>query len=407
MSGELDGMKCAGIVAETLDEIGRRSRTRAFDFARRPCNVARMNCPKGRGPRTLVVLACTVAGMLGSAGCKNRSAQRLSTNADNRGPVVARVDDVVISAADVQERINKQSPFVRARYAELEKRKEFLDNLIRFEIMAKEAEKRGYDHDPEVLRVMKQQMVSKFLQKDFESKLRVEDVPDAEVNAYYKEHAEEFNRPDEVRASQIVVKDRTKAEKIAGEARALDHTDSKAFRELVTRYSEDEDSKARGGDLTSFDRASTLYPKEIVEAAFALKDVGDVSAPVKSDAGFHVLRLTQKHPGFSRPLAEVKRQIQQRLFRDLRTKALDAFVADLRKKYSVSVDEAVLAKLTIDTGGAGAAQAPLPLHSLGSRHAVPNALALPPGNGLPVTTRPAPRAPAATPAPASPPAKAP
>jgi peptidyl-prolyl cis-trans isomerase C len=264
---------------------------------------------------------------------------------------VARIDDTVITVADVQERISKMAPFPRGRYVSLEKKKEMLDNLIRVEVMAKEAEKRGYDQDPEVLRVKKQQMISKFLQKDFESKLRVEDVPDADVQKYYGEHPEEFNRPDEVRVSQILLKDKAKADKVVAEARAADKNDPKVFRELVNKYSEDEDSKPRGGDLTSFDRASTIYPKTVVEAAFAMKDIGEISAPVKSDKGYHVLRLTQKRPGFSRPLAEVKRQIQQRLFREMRTKALDSFVADLKKKYSVTVDENNLAKVNIDTSG--------------------------------------------------------
>ena len=121
----------------------------------------------------------------------------------------------------MQERINKQSPFVRARYTTNEKKKEFLDSLIRFEVMANEAERRGYDKDPEVLRVMKQQMISKFLQKDFESKLKVEDVPDADVEKYYKEHPAEFNQKDEVRVSEVVVKDKGKADKAYAEAKAL------------------------------------------------------------------------------------------------------------------------------------------------------------------------------------------
>src|SRR5438552_7167412 len=99
----------------------------------------------------------------------------------------------------------------------------------------------------------------------------------------------------------------------------------------------------------SFDAKSTSVPKPVVEAAFALKEIGDVSPPIKTDRGYVVLRLTQKRPGFSRPLAEVKRQIQQRLFRDLRAKAMDSFVAELRQKYTVTVDEANLAKVTVDT----------------------------------------------------------
>jgi peptidyl-prolyl cis-trans isomerase C len=283
---------------------------------------------------------------------------------------VVEVGDNVISVGDVQERINKQSPFVRARYTTVEKKKEFIDNLIRFEVMASEAQKRGYDKDPEVLRVMKQQMISKLLQKDFEPKVKVDDVPEADVEKYYKDHPEEFNKKDEVRVSEILVKDQAKAKKIVAEAKAQPKNlgaDQKGFRDLVAKYSEDEESKSRSGDLTFFDKDTQAYPKEIVEASFALAEVGDVSAPIKTDKGFAVLKLTQKRPGFSRPLAEVKRQIQQRLFRDTRTKALDAFVADLKKQTKITYHDDNLAKIVIESGVDGPAQ-----------HGVPGAGAVPP-----------------------------
>jgi peptidyl-prolyl cis-trans isomerase C len=318
---------------------------------------------------TALALAAVLVAMSGPA-CDRGSGKRTRALVSSASPAdsqpVARIDDVVITVGDVQERINKQAPFTRGRYTALDKRKELLDNLIRVEVMAKEAEKRGYDQDPEVVRVKKQQMISRFLQKEFESKLRVEDVPEVEVQKYYKEHPEEFSRPDEVRVSQILVKDKARAEKIAVQARAADRNDLKAFRDLVTKFSQDEDSKPRGGDLTSFDKASTLYPRPVVEAAFALSEIGDISAPVSSDQGYHILRLTQKRRGFSSPLGEVKRQIQQRLFRDMRTKALDTFIAELKSKYSVTIDEANLAKVNIDTGmdtravGAGPASSPGP-----------------------------------------------
>jgi peptidyl-prolyl cis-trans isomerase C len=280
---------------------------------------------------------------------------KIKSTQDNSelGQVVAKVDDNVITVGDVQERINKQSPFIRSRYTTLEKKKEFLDNLIRFEVMAAEAQKRGYDKDPEVIRVMKQQMISKFLQKDFESKLKVEDVPDADVEKYYAAHPEEFNRKDEVRVSQIVLKDKAKADKVAAEVRALPKgptADQKPFRDLVAKYSEDEDSKQRSGDLTFFDKDSVAYPKPLVDAAFKLTEVGDVAGPIKTDKGYHIIKLTQKKPGFTRPLAEVKRQIQQRLFRDLRTKTMDTFIADLRQKAKIDIYEDKLNKVLIDTG---------------------------------------------------------
>ena len=338
---------------------------------------------------TLLAVAAAVG--LASA-CKRGGKTRGGENVDP-SQVVAKVDDSVITVTEVQDKINKQSPFVRARYTTPEKKKEYLDSLIRFKVLANEAERRGYDKDPEVVRVMEQQMISKFLQKDFESKLKVEDVPDADVEKYYKDHPAEFNQKDEVRVSEIVVKDKSKADKVLAEAKALPKAsptgaDQKGFRDLVTEYSEDEDSKARGGDLSFIEKDSNKLPQPIVEAAFKLADVGDVTA-VKTDKGWAVLRLTQKRPGFNRPLAEVKRQIQQRLFRDLRSKAMDNFVADLKKKSTIDVHEENLAKVVIDTGaGAGAGGPPSPgMSSLGGPGPAPGMMA----PGLPPPGTPAPR----------------
>jgi peptidyl-prolyl cis-trans isomerase C len=304
-------------------------------------------------------LALAACAALAAAACsKDKGKSGKQPSSADASQVVAKVDDSVITVGDVQERINKQSPFVRARYSTPERKKEFLDSLIRFEVLANEAEKRGYDKDPEVIRVMKQQMISKFLQKDFESKLKIEDVPDADVEKYYAEHPAEFNQKDEVRVSEIAVKDKPKADKALAEVRALPKGpaamgDPKPFRDLVMKYSEDEESKARGGDLSFFDKDSTRYPKPVVDAAFKLADVGD-AAEVKTDKGWAVIRLTQKRPGFNRPLPEVKRQIQQRLFRDLRSKSMDTFVADLKKKSNIEIHDENLAKVVIDTGSSGA-----------------------------------------------------
>jgi peptidyl-prolyl cis-trans isomerase C len=328
-----------------------------------------------------------VAGAAALGACNRSSRAKTAQDNGDLSQVVAKVDDTVITVGEVQERINKQSPFIRARYTTVDKKKEFLDNLIRFEVMAHEAQRRGYDKDPEVVRVAKQQMISKFLQKDFESKLKVEDVPDADVEKYYREHPEEFNKKDEVRVSEILVKDKAKADKAYAEAKALPKnattpapamggTSEKTFRDLVTKYSEDEDSKQRGGDLTFFDRDSTVYPRPVVEAAFKLGEVGDVSAPVKTDKGWVVLKLTQKRPGFNRPLAEVKRQIQQRLFRDTRTKALDNFVADMKKKTNIEVHDENLAKVVIETGAEGGGMPGMGMPG-------PGMSGMPPGMGAP------------------------
>ena len=277
-------LRAAVIVAD------RQARADPLDLRRKACNLCRMRTAPAH--RTPSVAPRPWSPPSPATACKRRAArsERPRRRRAISSQVVVEVDESVITVGDVQERINKQSPFVRARYTTPEKKKEFLDNLIRFEVMADEAEKRGYDKDPEVVRVMKQQMISKFLQKDFESKLKVEDVPDADVEKYYKDHPDEFNQKDEVRVSEIVVKDKAKADKALAEAKAQPKgtatgADQKGFRDLVTKYSEDEESKARGGDLTFFDKDSTMYPKPVVEAAFKLAEVGDVVAARQDGQG--------------------------------------------------------------------------------------------------------------------------
>jgi peptidyl-prolyl cis-trans isomerase C len=299
-----------------------------------------------------LLLTATSFALLAACTKKGDEAKKTAA-APGLDQAVARIDDHVITVADVERQIAKQPAFVRARYASLERKKEMLDNLVRTEVMAKEAENHGYDKDPDVVRFVKMQMVQQLVQREFDAKMKVEDVPEADAQKYYDAHQPEFTQQEEVRVSQIFVKDKAKAAKAAAAAKGLPRADEKAFRDLVTKVSEDEDSKPRGGDLTFFDRKNTTHPKAVIEAAFALKEVNDLSPVVESDKGFHILKLTQRRPGFTRPFPEVKRQIQTRLFYDMRTKRMDAWVAEMKKKLKVEVFEDKLAQVKVEGAGAG------------------------------------------------------
>ena len=281
------------------------------------------------------------------------------------GPVLARVDDTEITAADLQEVLARYShtPFVLARYSTPEKKKELLDGLIRYELMAREALRRGYDRDPDVQRIAKKQMVALFEKREINDKLRAEDIAPADIEKYYRDHQAEFLRPEEVRVSQILVHDEAAARRIAAEAKA-GRNDAKSFRDLVERYSEDSDSKPRAGDLTFFDRKTTREPKALVDAAFAMTQVNDVVGPIASDKGFHILKLTERRPELLRPLAEVKVDIQKRLLEQMRAQKKRELVEEARKSVRVEIDESELAKITVaPPGDAGrpAANSPVPL----------------------------------------------
>jgi peptidyl-prolyl cis-trans isomerase C len=278
-------------------------------------------------------------------------------------PVVATVGDTKITARELEQIVNEKHPFLRKRYADHDKLKELLDETVRFETLAQEAQRRGYDKDPDVVRAMKQQMIAKLMQKDFEGKQGPDGVSDADIARYYSEHNAEFNSPESVRVSEIVTHDESKAKKAFAEAKA--HAgpagaDLRAFRDLVMTYSEDDATKTQGGDLGFVTRSTATVPKPVLDAAFSLTSIGDISEPVSVDGAFVVLLLTQRRPAVARTLEDAKNDIRQRLFRNDHDKALVSFVNDLEKKAGVQLKEENLDKVHVATNAQPMAQGGTP-----------------------------------------------
>jgi len=76
---------------------------------------------------------------LASVLCIALAAAPACKKSEKSGPAVARVGDEVITADEVRQRLNETSPFLRARYGTLERKKEFLENMVRNELLAQEA----------------------------------------------------------------------------------------------------------------------------------------------------------------------------------------------------------------------------------------------------------------------------
>jgi peptidyl-prolyl cis-trans isomerase C len=265
--------------------------------------------------------------------------------AADEATVVARIDGENITLADFEMRMKELPTYVRSRYASPERRKELLDNLVRFELLAREAKKRGYERDPDVVRYAKQRLIEKMMAAEVDAKLHPQDLPEADLRRFYNDNAKLFTQVEAVRVSQIVVADKALAQKVADQARALAATDTAGFEKLVAEHSQDVDSRQRGGDLTFIDRGSTELPLHLIEAAFALKNVGDVSPPVRGDKGFHVLRLTQRKAGFVRPFEDVKGEVRKQLYQQRRIARIDELVAEMRKGVKVEVFQDKLEQL--------------------------------------------------------------
>lgn len=273
-----------------------------------------------------------------------------SQSAEELKAPLAKIDDVTITLGEFQERINRQSPYIRARYTSLEQKKEFLDSLVRFEVLAKEAYRRGLDKDPEVVRTMKQVMIQKLMRDEFDAKVTADTVPEAEMKAYYDANLAEYVKPEEVRASAIILKNRAQADRVALEAKGDAGKTNKGFRDLVMKYSADEDTKLRGGDLRYFDALTKDLPAPVVKGAFGLVNTGDVSGVLDAGNGnFYVLKQTGRRKSLMKSYDDAKPAIRNKLFRENRLKAQKDFVDKLRTNAKIDVNEANLAKVRIDT----------------------------------------------------------
>ena len=280
---------------------------------------------------------------------------------------LAKIDDVTITLGEFQERINRQSPYIRARYTSLEQKKEFLDSLVRFEILAKEAYRRGLDKDPEVVRTMKQVMIQKLMRDEFDSKVTADTVKDADMKAYYDKNNDEYVKPEEVRASAIILKNRAQADRVLLEAKGDAGKTNKGFRDLVGKYTADEETKLRGGDLRYFDMQTKELPAAVIKAAFGLVNTGDVSGVVDAGNGtFYILKQTGRRKSMTKSFDEAKPQIRNKLFREQRLQAQKDFIDNLRGQAKIEINEANLAKVRIDTSNANNEPPPAPVPSPGT-----------------------------------------
>ena len=138
-------------------------------------------------------------------------------------------------------------------------------------------------------------------------------VPPADVERTYNNSIEQYTTPEQVRASHILLKTegkddaavKAKAEEVLKQAKA-----GANFAELAKKYSEDEQSAKNGGDLDYFGRGRMV--PEFDQAVFAMQP-NQTSDLVKTQYGYHIIKLVDKKVATTKPLAEVRQQITDQL----------------------------------------------------------------------------------------------
>jgi peptidyl-prolyl cis-trans isomerase C len=314
------------------------------------------------------------------------------------GVPVAKGNGVLITSDEVKARLDEQSPFIRARYTTLERKKEFLESLINQEVLAAEAERQGLDKDPDVRMTLRKIMVQKLIQKRFQPEPNPgADVPEADVAKYYEEHKAEYVRARKVRVQAIVLAAQAgspeRAKKLALAKKTLQKIKAEekknnplAFNTEVAAVSEDQGTKQVGGDLQfrAHEELEKTYGKPVADAAFALK-AGETSGVVEAPAAIFILKFAGEQPEMNRTLEQVKGQIAAKLSRDKKTKEFDEWRKGLREAANVAVDDKALEAVEV----AAAPQAGMGHGGMGGPMGGPAPMMVPPAPGAPPPPAPA------------------
>ncbi|SMC29321.1 peptidyl-prolyl cis-trans isomerase C [Clostridium acidisoli DSM 12555] len=245
-----------------------------------------------------------------------------------KNKILAIVNGKEITENDIQQSISR-FPEDRRQYLSTEQgKKQLLEQIISFELIYNEAKDNGLENDAEYkdqIEAMKRELLTQLAIKRILDEAKVSE-DDAEK--YYEANKAVFKEAGKVNAKHILVDTEDKALKIKKEIQ-----EGKSFEDAAREYSTCP-SKAQGGDLGSFTRGQMV--PEFEDVAFS-QEVGIVGDPVKTQFGYHIIKVESRKEEEPKAYEEVKEAIINRLTQERQNMKYTEHTENLKKKYSVDI----------------------------------------------------------------------
>lgn len=211
-----------------------------------------------------------------------------------------------------------------------EGRKKLIDELIMHELMYSDAVENNLENEEEFIEVfnnMKKSMLQQYNLRKMFNKIT---ISEDELKDFYEKNKYLYNRPEMVKASHILVDTEEKANEILE-----DITDGLSFEDAAKEYSSCP-SKQDGGALGQFGKGQMV--KEFEDAVFSMR-IGEISAPVKTQFGYHIIKLTEHMPAKSAEFEEVYQEVKDNCFAVKQENVYKNKKEELTKKYDVIIFE--------------------------------------------------------------------
>ncbi|UVT16368.1 MAG: peptidylprolyl isomerase [Nitrospira sp.] len=257
-------------------------------------------------------------------------------------PVVALVNGRAITQTEFDLRWGELSQATRSRYEKEGGKRRFLDELITRELLMQEARRRGLDQNDAIRdktqRYKEQLILDELLKDKLQSKV---ELTQGELASYYESHASELLDPLKANVSLMLLPNVYAARDLEAQVNR-----GGSFAKFAQRYSIDEKTKAKGGDLGPYRKG--LVPSEVDSVIHTLK-LGMVSAPIKAENGYYLVMLSPLDETIIQADLATQERLRQELLADKRRKRFDEVIADIRTNAAVRFAEASR-YITEDTG---------------------------------------------------------
>jgi peptidyl-prolyl cis-trans isomerase C len=225
--------------------------------------------------------------------------------------VFARQGDQILTHAEIDAAFMRvpakyRLPFIR----DGERVDQLVSSLLRYKIVAAEAQQNGFDQDPLVAERMQLAMEQELAEAWIAQVVETAPPGDYESLAYerYLANPEKYRSQESLDVSHILIKSDIRPEEEALASVNRLHAElienPALFDEYIEEYSEDPAKKTNAGRYPDMTRGKMVKPFE--EAAFAMSGDGSISEPVKTSYGYHIIRLNGRTPSGTKPFEQVK-----------------------------------------------------------------------------------------------------
>ena len=241
--------------------------------------------------------------------------------------VVARVEGKDITEEDVLRFLEEIGPQVAMQFQSPDGMQQIVNEMVNQELLLLDAKENKIDEDEEFVKVMETTKENLLKGYAFSKVIRDEIVTTEEAEIYFETFKKDFEK-ETVNASHILVETEEKANEIL---QLLN--EGKDFKELAMEYSSCP-SRDQGGELGEFGRGAMV--PEFENAAFAM-GAGEISQPVKTDFGYHIIKLNSKTEAGDTKFEGVAAEVRSEAQRIKQQNAYKKKLEELGAKYKVEI----------------------------------------------------------------------